>query len=500
MQEKVWKFIRAHEMLKPDDRVAVAVSGGADSVCLLMLLAENAIHLQLRAIHVHHGIRGQEADRDAAFVEELCRRLGIWQKTVYRNVPQYAREQGMSTEEAARILRYETLEEEAGVWEQEEGEEPPVRIAVAHHQDDNAETILHHLFRGSGLKGLAGMQPVQGRRIRPLLAVRRQEILEYLKSNGAEWKEDSTNESQEYTRNRIRRNLIPCLTGQINERAVENVIHAGMIFGQADDYLQKQAKRVWEQCKRTGKRAGKAGEEVVWASMDVQVLKEQEPILRIYLIREMLAAAAAGHKDITARHLEQIGRLADSAVGKSLDLPGFVRAFRSYQEIGIENHSGQDAQTDILRTEGNEEAAALLVPGKVSFMSQTMICTVFPWEKGAEIPKKEYTKWFDYDKIKDTLSVRHRRPGDFMTLPGGGRKTLKRFLIDEKVPRERRDEIWVLAEGSHVLWVVGYRISEYYKIVEETHTILQVDFYGGKAYGRQDPGTIVRRGSESENQ
>ena len=141
-----------------------------------------------------------------------------------------------------------------------------------------------------------------------------------------------------------------------------------------------------------------------------------------------------------------------------------------------------------------------MVPGKVSFMSQTMICTVFPWEKGAEIPKKEYTKWFDYDKIKDTLSVRHRRPGDFMTLPGGGRKTLKRFLIDEKVPRERRDEIWVLAEGSHVLWVVGYRISEYYKIVEETHTILQVDFYGGKAYGRQDPGTIVRRGSESENQ
>ena len=109
---------------------------------------------------------------------------------------------------------------------------------------------------------------------------------------------------------------------------------------------------------------------------------------------------------------------------------------------------------------------------------------VFSWKKGTEITKKEYTKWFDYDKIKDTLSVRYRQPGDYLTLPGGGHKTLKRFLIDEKAPREARDQILVLAEKNHVLWVVGYRISEYYKIAENTHTILQVDFYGGKAYGR----------------
>lgn len=108
---------------------------------------------------------------------------------------------------------------------------------------------------------------------------------------------------------------------------------------------------------------------------------------------------------------------------------------------------------------------------------------VFSRDKGTEIPKKEYTKWFDYDRIKDTLSIRFRHPGDFLTLAGGQRKTLRRFLIDEKIPRMIRGKIPLLAEGNHVLWVVGYRISEYYKIVEDTHTILQVEFYGGKGYG-----------------
>ncbi|NBH72229.1 tRNA lysidine(34) synthetase TilS [Clostridiaceae bacterium] len=498
MREKVWEFIEDNEMLKPGDRVVVGVSGGADSVCLLLVLAENEIGLQIRAVHVHHGIRGREADRDAAYVEGFCARLGVPQKTVCRDVPGYAREHGLSVEEAGRAVRYEVMEEEAGRWQQEEDGEGqrPVWIAVAHHQDDNAETILHHLFRGSGLRGLAGMRPVQKNRIRPLLAVRRQEIQDYLESRGIGWREDSTNLSGEYTRNRIRNELIPYVSGHVNGRAVENVLRAGGIFRQADDYLQKQAGKVWQQSGKAGKGTGKGGRQVVRASMDAREFWGQEPVIRIYLIRRMLDEADAGHRDITARHLGLIGRL---TAGGSLDLPGCLRAFCSSQEIGIENY-GAAAGEEILPVRRDACPAEVLVPGTVPLLPGELRCAVFPRKKGAEIPKKEYTKWFDYDKIKGTLSARHRQPGDYLTLPGGGCKTLKRFLIDEKVPREHRDEIWLLAEGKHVLWVVGYRISEYYKIVEETHTILQVEFYGGKAYGRQDPGIIVRRGSEPEDQ
>ncbi len=500
MREKVWGFIERHKMLRPGDRVVVGVSGGADSVCLLLLLAENEIGLQIRAVHVHHGIRGAEADRDAAFVEGLCGQLGVPRRVIYRDVPGYAREHGLSVEEAGRVLRYEALEEEAGRWQQEEGageEEKgrrPVWVAVAHHQDDNAETILHHLLRGSGLKGLAGMRPVQKNRIRPLLAVRRQEIQDYLEARGVGWREDSTNLSGEHTRNRIRNELIPYMAREINGRAVENVLRAGEIFREADDYLQKQAGKVWQQSGRTGRGPGRTGGEVMQVSMDVQIFRSQEPIIRTYLIRRMLDEADAGHKDITARHL--IGKLTP---GGSLDLPGFLRAFCSSREIGVENYGKTAEGAAAPDTHKNTCPALVLVPGTVALRPGELRCRLFPRKKGTEIPKKEYTKWFDYDKIKGTLFARHRQPGDYLTLPGGGRKTLKRFLIDEKVPRGHRDEIWLLAEGKHVLWVVGYRISEYYKIVEETHTILQVEFYGGKAYGRQDPGIIVRRGSEPED-
>ena len=172
----------------------VAVSGGADSICLLKVLSENQMGLILRAMHVHHGLRGAEADRDVEFVQKICEKLEIPLEIVYRKVKEYAKEQKISEEEAGRILRYKALEEGAVRWEREireqtqrtkneeakrgeDWQQRSVQIAVAHHQDDNAETILHHLLRGSGLRGLAGMRPIQGNRIRPLLGVRRSEIL-----------------------------------------------------------------------------------------------------------------------------------------------------------------------------------------------------------------------------------------------------------------------------------------------------------------------------------
>ncbi len=483
MQKKVWDYVNEHRIFEAGDRVVAGVSGGADSVCMFVLLAESVLKLKLRVVHVHHGLRGDEADRDAEFVRKLCEEYKAPFEIVYRDVAGYAKDQGISMEEAGRILRYEALEMSARRWQEESGkeEERPVWIGVAHHQDDNVETILHHLLRGSGLRGLSGMQPVQGNRVRPLLGVRRQEIVEYLKGRGIRWCEDSTNGTGEYTRNRIRGDVIPYVTRYVNERASENILRAGRLFGQADRYLRGQAKQVWE-------KHGRKDEGGVY--LDVKGFLEQEPVIRSYLAGYMLELAAPGQRDITARHFGQIEKLAEGSVGGRCDLPGKMQARRTYKEICIGifgNKEEGEEDKNLERKESGCGEEENIVPAEMlkrAVKGKNMEFQVFPREKGKEIPKKEYTKWFDYDKIKGTLSVRFRRAGDYLVLPGGGRKKLTRFLIDEKVPRELRDRIFVLAEGSRVLWVVGYRISEYYKIMEDTHTILQVDFYGGEAYGR----------------
>lgn len=499
MWKKVQNYIRTYGLLKPGDRVVAAVSGGADSVCLLSVLtqirrnglltaqadgtrSETGIpDMELRAVHVHHGLRGAEADRDAAFVQQLCDRLEVPLVCVHRRVAEYAVEHGLSTEEAGRLLRYEALEQEAKRWKEEDpaGADGArslgdVWIAVAHHQDDNAETILHHLLRGSGLKGLSGMRPKQGSRIRPLLCVNRKEILEYLRQEGLDWCEDSTNASLDYTRNRIRRELLPLMTQEVNARAVDNILHAGEIFAQADSYLEQQAAAVWAS---GGSVAGELAEGSVCAELRLEAFCGQPEIIRSYLIRHMLDLVTPGWKDITSRHFQQIAGLAEKQTGSSCDLPCGMRAVRGYGCLSI-------VRTSEKHMDRADTGIVLPLPEEPAVTVGNLIFCVFPRKKELEIPKNQYTKWFDYDKIKGTLSLRYRRTGDYLSLPGGDSKTIARYMIDEKIPREAREQIPVLAEEHHVLWVIGYRISEYYKITNTTKTILQVECNGGEEYGR----------------
>lgn len=458
MQKKIEAYIREHHMIEEGSRVIAAVSGGADSVCMLHLLTSlrGKLKFELRAVHVHHGLRGAEADRDARYVRELSNRWEVPCLVIYEDVASYGRDRGMSLEEAGREVRYGALYREAGRWEGSV-------IAVAHHQEDQAETILHNLFRGSGLKGLGGMAPVRGAVIRPLLCVSRQEILGYLKDRDIVCCEDSTNASCDYTRNRLRHMVIPVVCREINPEAVEHIAAAGERMRQADRYFCREAQKLWKV------QGQKTGEECRFPAGALVSLPE---ILRGYVVLEMIEALTGSRKDITAVHVDRIVGLAGKGVGRRVSLPYGMRAWRDYECVCV-SLQGQEP---------------VLEPAKEPSLASRFAFERLPGsilgEKTGKIPEKKYTKWFDYDRIKDTLSIRCRQPGDFLILPGGGRKRLNRFLIDEKILREQRDRIPVLTEGNQVLWVVGYRISEYYKIREATHTILQVDFYGGKAYGR----------------
>ena len=238
--EKVFSYIEQNRMIPSGGAVLAGVSGGADSVGLLMALTKYREHLAacrkppfaLRAVHVEHGLRGEAALQDAAFVKQLCKEQGIPCCIVHADVSGRAKAEGLSLEEAGRLERYRIFEEIS------EGEE---RIAVAHQMEDQAETVLFHLARGSALAGIGGMRPVRRRIIRPLLGVSREEIEKYLRREGISWRTDDTNLSTDYTRNRIRHEILPLLSSRVNAQSVLHICEAAEHAARTTDYLQEQA-------------------------------------------------------------------------------------------------------------------------------------------------------------------------------------------------------------------------------------------------------------------
>jgi len=442
LEKKVIEFMRAEKMAESGDGILAAVSGGADSVCLLFLLHkwQEELGIRLAAFHLNHGLRGAEADRDEAYVRELCEKLQVPFLAVREDVAAYAASHKLSCEEAGRTLRYFHLERAAETFSCN-------KIATAHHRDDNAETVLLNLFRGSGFRGLSGISPVRGRIIRPLLGLSREEIAGYLRENGIEWCEDSTNREDMYARNRIRNGLLPWVRENINGGAAGHILNFAALAGQADEYFTRQAEILLPEGA---------------VSIRTEDFDRQPEILKSYLVRRMIAGALGSEKDVSMRHIHAVCALKGPGGGTEADLPGGFYALRSYDTLEIRK-----------RTDG--------ILAKQDGMSYEY--RIFSWKKDREIPKNQYTKWFDYDKIKGTLSVRSRETGDYLTIRGGKRKLLKRFFIDEKIPEEKRDSIRLLAEGNHVLWVVGYRISEFYKITDETQTILEVIACKGEENG-----------------
>ena len=471
MQKQTEIYMKQNHMVELGDGVLVGLSGGADSVGLLLVLwkLRETFQISLRALHVHHGLRGAEADRDAAFSRMLCERLEIPFYEFRIDAAKEALDRKCSVEEAGRLARYRLYEETALAWEKEmypdltsenagrkEAAAARVHIATAHHADDNAETVLFNLFRGSGLTGLSGIAPVRGRIIRPLLWAQRSEIQTWLRQQGQDWVEDSTNQESEYSRNWLRNELLPAVEERLNVQAVRHIDQASRRIRQADAYLEEVAEEWLQKHAPDGKA-------------DAGALAEQAEIVQGYIVRRLFLKSKMPLRDVTETHVQAVRELLHQGTGKSISLPHGFRAVNIYGflEVRSLSHPG--------------ERKEVLLPGSQD--ENLLQMYTFPCENGDEFPKNQYTKWFDYDKIKGTLSLRHRQPGDYLTLPSGGRKTLKSWMIDEKIPRQEREQIWLLAEEKHILWIVGHRISAYYKITEQTKTILEVEFNGGKSSG-----------------
>ncbi|MFV0362595.1 MAG: tRNA lysidine(34) synthetase TilS [Suipraeoptans sp.] len=451
MLNKIENFIKENKMIEDGDKVIIGLSGGPDSMCLLHILLElsKKLKFEIYCIHINHMIRGEEANLDEAFVENICKQSNVLIKTVSRNVVAYAKEKKLSEEEAGREIRREEFEKfmyELGA----------NKIALGHHMNDNAETLLLNLSRGSALNGMTGIEPVNGIYIRPLLCVLREEIEHYLEINNYRFCVDQTNTSNKYARNRIRNNIIPYLESDINKNSVKHMNDAMKHIREVNKYLSLVCDGYIEKCVVTGQ-----------ADRGTLILaKEYNELPYIFkseVIYRTLTNMADKKKDIEEKHVLAVAQLFDMQVGKGVDLPYNIRATREYKGVKFRN-SKEARIKDVQKPQ--------------------MTMNTFVYNKLTKtVPTSTYTKWFDCDIITQTVEIRHRQSGDFITInKEGNRKKLKQFFIDEKISREMRDDIWLACDGSHVMWVIGYRQNPYYQITDKTKNILEIVISGGEGY------------------
>lgn len=461
---KVYDTIKKSEMICQGDSVIVGVSGGADSVCLLSVLKnlQMSMDLKLTAVHIHHGLRGEAADRDRDFVIQLCQTLHVPCECFQTDIREMAQAQHLSEEEAGRLFRYECFEQ---VRQQKQAS----KIAVAHHMDDQAETVLLNLFRGSGLKGMAGIPAVRDVIVRPLLKISRSDIEEYLKKHQIAYRNDATNFETEYTRNRIRLDILPYVTEHINPAAVSHIAETAAIAADICRYIEKQAAAIG----RTMIRQVSADDYTV-LEIDVAVFINQDIAIQRELLRQVMNRLAGGLKDIRAVHIEMFRELFEGQVGRQVDLPYQLCAKRTYTTVNIFRNQTHTAE-GILADECPE--IKLDEPGKYILTgSKRELCLkIFPVEKNLQIPKKMYTKWFDYDKIKDSLAIRNRRKGDYFVLDAAGHhKKLEDYFVNEKIPASHRDEQLLLAGEDEIFWIVGGRMAYGTGISDATRWVLEI--------------------------
>ena len=440
-------LIRAYDMLPNEGLVLCAVSGGADSMCLLAWLSElsGKYGFTVAAAHYNHGLRGESAARDEAFVRDYCQEHDIPFYAGRGDVAAAAKEHGWSVEEAGRNLRYAFLQETAR-------QTDAVRIATAHNRGDNAETVLMNLIRGTGLTGLAGIRPVRGILIRPLLETSREEIEAYLTEHHVPHVEDESNDSSVYTRNRLRHEILPALR-ELNPRAEESIAKTAALLRQDEAYLNAAVDRV---CRQVRCAEG-------CASLERAALTELPPALQGRVVRRMLDLLGASKKDVTARHIRAVLELVrKSGPTAQLSLPRGLSAKNVYEEFRL--------------------TAPAAVVWERTALPPVGEATIGPWRIECRVSADaaepgENRLILNNDAIDAPVDVDRWRQGGRMTRPGQeGSRSLKRLFLDAGFSVARREETPVVYVGARIAAVLGVGVDRAFA-EKETGMKYILDFY-----------------------
>ncbi len=482
MYKRVEAFIEENNMLKDKDIVVLGLSGGADSVCLFLMLNKYILDKQadtrLVAVHINHGIRGDEAARDADFCRDMCKEQGTEYRLYNYDVLAYAKGQGLSCEEAGRRLRYEAFHmveaeyKAAGL---------NTVIAVAHHKNDQAETVLHNIVRGSALKGAMAIRPVRDGIIRPLLCLGRQEIEAFLKEQGQEYCTDSTNLEDEYIRNRLRNKVIGYLEEEINTGAITNLCRFADKMALVEDYIAE--------------RTGQALDKYVKHDESCVFIKDEliteHSVIVAGVIYEVLKSLC-GYRDLEEKHVSYVEGLFKLQSGRRINLPKQVVAKRTYEGVFVCKEDKSAKKQDMLQLAcvfDEKKKSIQLEWNKIRFeLSVKRVEEVYEALGISDIfnknfPNDLYTKFFDYDKITEyanslgniSLCLRGRQAGDYITIDKNGHtKKLKQYFIENKIPENERDCIPLFALGNNIIWISGRRGSADFWLDERSRLVLEL--------------------------
>jgi tRNA(Ile)-lysidine synthase len=453
--QQVQQTIQDYQMVARGHTLLVAVSGGPDSIFLLHTLwhLREPLALKLCVAHLNHGMRPGAAE-DAQFVETTARSLGIPCICRSIDVPSYQRQHKLSPEDAARQVRYTFLRATAAQLGAD-------RLAVGHTADDQAETVLLHLLRGSGLRGFCGIAPMRALIIRPLIRVLRRDVLEYLRTHRLPYREDPTNDQRRYTRNRIRLDLLPTLQRCYNPRVVQALCTTAQILADDEATLQAISHQHF-----VSARLPSASEQV---RLQIGALTRLPSTLQQRVLREALNEVMGNLQGVTSTHIAALRAILRLGGGhKWLPFPQGVVVERCYEVLLIHRQKLL-AVVDV--------DMPLPVPGvcRIDALGVTIVSDLFRREAAVgPFPTGEVT-WLDAESVGQEARVRTRRPGDRLQPLGSRyRRKLKTFLIDAKVPRAVRDRLPLVVTSAGIAWVAGIRPAEWAKVVPTTRLILRL--------------------------
>ncbi|PJI08795.1 MULTISPECIES: tRNA lysidine(34) synthetase TilS [Clostridium] len=455
MIKEVINTIKKNSMIQKKDRIVVAVSGGPDSMCLLHLLyrLREKFDISICAAHVNHCLRGKAADEDEEFVRKFCEKSGIQFYVKRVDVNKIAHEKKISSELAGREARYNFFEEVRKKFKAN-------KIAIAHNANDQAETILMRIIRGTGTEGIKGIRPVRdGYYIRPLIETKRSLIEKYCKDERLMPRIDCTNLQRDYSRNKIRLDLIPYIVKNFNEDVVGSLDRLGELVTIDDNYLEKVAESKYKlYCNECEKKVIITKEAFL---NDMAILSR--------IIRMAVLHLAKSTYNLEKKHIDSIVECQKNETGKKIDLPLNIRAYNDYGNICLKLKCDE--------THKNQNEYELNI-GHENFIPQenlSIMIKLIHDTKDINLKENKYIKYFDADKAGDNIIVRYRANGDkFMPLGMKNNKKLKDIFIDLKIPREERKKIPLICFGGEIAWITGFKISEKFKINKNTKKILEI--------------------------
>jgi tRNA(Ile)-lysidine synthase len=454
-------FMERNAMIDPGGTVLVAVSGGPDSVALLHVLHRLSEQwgFSLGVAHLNHMFRSQEAEGDSEFVRSLANSYGLPTIIESVDVPLYSQRAGLSAQTAAREIRYRFLNRAAT-------EIGAGRIALAHHADDQTETILMNFIRGAGLEGLKGIMPVRnGLYIRPMLQVRRKQIEDYCKAMDLSFRVDRSNSTKVYLRNLVRLELMPLLRENYNSGITEALLRQREICLEEDSYLEEQAEKAYLSTKVNLPKAG--------IGLDLKEIRQMPKAILRRVLRLLWQELTGSKRDISFVHVEEALGLLAKSTGARIDLPGGVTGVLSYTSL--------DFSFTEHRAPCNFFQYPVQVPGEtfipeVGQVLKTALLHRNTVPDPAALPPREAL--LDFAKLPSQLYVRQRLPGDrFQPYGQQAEMKLKSFLSKQKIPRAERDKLPLLCSSEEIIWVAGLRVSDKWKVAEDTEEILHVSVH-----------------------